>query len=161
MALAKNIYLPFQLTGLSGIYMRIRQASTGYYLDHADGAFRAVPATPNIPLVEVVSLPSVYYRSEDRTAWTTGEYNIVGYDATNALICGATMFILNDTEVSQATLMEYMEFIDKMESGNWELVGNKWIYYDTNGTTILRQFNVKDSAGNPSMTSIYKREVIP
>lgn len=160
MANAKDIYLPFQVTGLSGVYIRVRQDSTGYHLDHADGAFRAIPATPNIPLAEVGDLPSVYFISEDRTVWITDEYNIFGYDSTNSLICGATMFILNDTEVSQATLMEYMEFIRNMEYGNWELVGNKWIYYDTNGTTILRQFNVKDASGNPSMTNIYKREGI-
>jgi hypothetical protein len=160
MANSKDIYLPFQNTGLSGVYMRIRQDSTGFYLDHADGVFRATPATPNIPLEEVASLPSVYYRSEDRATWITDEYNIFGYDVSNNLICGATMFILNDTEVSQATLLEYMEFINKVEGGNWELANNKWIFYDTNGTTVLREFNVKDASGNPSMTSIFKREKI-
>lgn len=156
MANAKDIYLPFQLTGLIGVYMRVRQDSTGYYLDNADGAFRAVPATPNIPLVEVASLPSVYFISESRTDWNDGEYNIFGYDATNVLICGATMFIMDDVEVT----MDDVGWIKKVEGGNWELVGNKWIYYDTDGTTILRQFNVKDASGNPSMTSIYKREKI-
>lgn len=153
MANAKDIYLPFQVTGLSGVYMRVRQASTGYYLDHADGAFRATPATPNVPLTEVASLPSVYYRSEDRTTWTDGEYSIVGYDATNALICGATLLIMDDKEFTEKTIMDY-------EGGNWELVNNKWVYYDTDGTTVLRQFNLKDASGNPSMTSIYKREKI-
>jgi hypothetical protein len=156
MANAKDIYLPFQLTGLSGVYMRVMQDSTGYYLDHADGAFRATPATPNIPLTEVTSLPSVYSRSESRTVWTDGEYNIFGYDVTNVLICGATMFIMDDVEVT----MDDVGWIKKVEGGNWELVGNKWIYYDTDGTTVLRQFNVKDASGNPSMTSIYKREKI-
>lgn len=140
--------------------MRVRQASTGYYLDNVDGAFRTTPATPNIPLTEVASLPSVYYISESRTVWTTGEYGIVGYDGSNNLICGATMFILNDTEVSQATLMEYMEFVHTVEGGNWSLENNKWTYYDTDGITILRQFNLKDASGNPSMTNIYKRERI-
>ena len=160
MANIKSVYLPFQVTGLSGVYMRIRQDSSGYYLDHADGDFRAVPVSPDIPLTEVSNLPSVYFRDESRTTWTTGEYNIFGYDSGNNLICGATMFILNDTEVSQATLLEYMEFIHKVEGGNWELVNNRWIYYDTDGTTVLRQFDVKDASGNPSMTSIYKREKI-
>jgi hypothetical protein len=156
MANVKDVYLPFQATGLSGVYMRVRQDSTGYFLDHADGAFRAVPATPNIPLVEVVSLPSVYFISESRTVWINGEYNIFGYDVTNVLICGATMFIMDDVEVT----MDDVGWIKKVEGGNWELVGNKWIFYDTNGTTILRQFNVKDASGNPSMTNIYKREKI-
>ncbi len=160
MANAKDIFLPYQSTGLIGTYMRVRQVSTGFLLDNADGDFRAVPATPNIPLAESSNLPSVYFKSENRLDWTTGEYDIVGYDGSNALICGATLYILNDTEVSQATLMEYMEFIKNVEDGNWELVNNKWIYYDTDGTTILRQFNVFDASHNPSMTSIFKREKI-
>ncbi len=160
MANTKNIFLPFQGTGIIGAYMRVRQESTGFYLDNVDGAFRAVPATPNIPLTESLGLPSVYYKSENRTVWITDSYGIVGYDSTNALICGATMYIVNDLEVSQSTLMEYMDFMYKVEGGNWELVDDKWIYYDTNGTTILRQFNLKDASGNPTMTNIFKRERI-
>jgi hypothetical protein len=164
MANPKDIYLPFQATGLGGTYMRIRQASTGFYLDHVDGVFRAVPATPNIPLAEVASLPSVYYRSENRTAWITGEYSILGYDVGGNLVCGATMFILNDTEVSQSTLMAYMEFINKVEGGNWELkdiAGQAyWIYYDTDGVTVLRRFKCYDSSGVSSLQNVFKREKV-
>ena len=51
-----------------------------------------------------------------------------------------------------------MELIKKIEEGNWELVGNQWIYYDTDGVTPLVRFNTKDSHGHPSMVNIFKRE---
>jgi len=160
MANAKDIYLPFQLTGLSGVYMRVRQDSTGYYLDHVDGAFKVTPATPNIPLIEVASLPSVYNRSESRTVWTDGEYNIFGYDATNVLICGATMFIMDDVEVT----MDDVGWIKKVEGGNWELKDISgqayWIYYDANGIDILRRFKCYDQQGNSSTANIFKREKV-
>jgi hypothetical protein len=153
MANVKDIYLPFQTAGITTNYMKIRRALDGFYLDDVDGDFRATPATPNISLAVVASLPSVYYRSESRKVWNDGEYNIFGYDVANTLICGATLFIMDDKELTEKTIMDY-------EGGNWELVGNRWVYYDTDGTTILRQFNVFDASHNPSMTSIYKREKI-
>jgi len=160
MANSKDIYLPFQATGLGGVYMRVRQDSTGYHLDQADGAFRAVPATPNIPLAEVGDLPSVYFISEDRTVWDDGEYNIFGYDATNVLICGATMFIMDDVEVT----MDDVGWIKKVEGGDWELKNISgqayWIYYDTDGVTVLRRFKCYDSGGVSSLQSIFKREMV-
>ena len=137
--------------------MKVRQASTGYYLDDADGDFRVTPATPNISLAVVASLPSVYYRSESRKVWNDGEYNIFGYDVANALICGATLFIMDDKELTEKTLMDY-------EGGNWELkdiAGQAyWIYYDTDGVTVLRRFKCYDSSGVSSLQSVFKREKV-
>jgi len=160
MANFKTIYLPYNKTGETGLYGRIIQLATGFLLDNIDGIFRAVPVLFDIPTIEIIQAPSVYMISENRTVWADGEYQAYGYDSINYLFAGATIFILNDIEVSQATLLQYMEILKKIEEGNWELVGNKWIYYDTNGSTVLMEFNVKDSVGNPSMTSIFKRERI-
>lgn len=158
MANFKNIYLPYNKTGETGLYGRIVQLATGFWLDNTDGIFRAVPVLFDIPTIEIIQAPSVYMITENRAIWANGEYSVYGYDSTNYLFAGATIFILNDIEVSQATLLQYMEVIKKIEEGSWELVGNRWIYYDTNGSTVLMEFDVKDSAGNPSMTSIFKRE---
>lgn len=51
-------------------------------LDHADGAFRASPATPKVPLVEV-GTTGLFIRAESREpAWADGNYvliaNVVG-----------------------------------------------------------------------------------
>ena len=59
----------------------IASDGTATRLDHADGAFRAVPATPKIPLVQI-GTTGVFIRNESRSAWADGNYvqiaNIVG-----------------------------------------------------------------------------------
>ena len=156
--LLKQIYLPYYSSGAGGLYTKIFQVATGYWLDSVDGIFRLTPANYKSPLTE--SSPSIYYLGEQRTVWTKGQYQVWGYDATDYLFAGAELYILNDTEVSQATLLEYMELIKKIEEGDWQLVGNQWIYYDVDGITPLITFNTKDSTGSPSMANIFKRERI-
>jgi len=158
MALPKKVYLPYYSSGAVGLYARIFQVATGYWLDYMDGIFKNVPTNPRSSLLEVVN--SIYYMTESRTVWGDGQYQAYGYDSADYLFAGAELYILNDIEVSQATLLEYMELIKKIEEGNWQLVGNEWIYYDTDGITPLMRFRTKDSAGNPSMTNIFKRERI-
>jgi hypothetical protein len=45
----------------------------------------------------------------------------------------------------------------KIESGKWKIIGTNMYFYDTDGTTILYQFNLLDSAGSPSSTSVFER----
>lgn len=158
MAALKQIYLPYYSSGVSGLYARIFQVATGYWLDSVDGVFKVTPANYKSPLTE--SFPSIYYLGEQRTVWSNGQYEVWGYDVTNYLFSGAELYILNDREVSQATLLEYVELIKKIEEGNWQLVGNQWILFDSNGTTPLITFNTLDQNGNPSMVNIFKRERI-
>jgi hypothetical protein len=157
----KKVYLPYDLTGQSGMYARVFRALDGYWLDFADGVFRASPATPNIPLTEQPGGPSVYYFTENRTVWTDGLYLVYGYTSGNYLFAGAEYNILSDTEIGMATIIAYIGLIKKIEEGNWELkmVGSDayWIYYDTNGVTPLMQFKCYDSAGRPTVENIFKR----
>ncbi len=157
MANDKQVFLPYYASGVTTLYARVFNPATGLMLDYADGVFKLVPATPNIPLTEHSGTPSVYYFTEDRTAWIDGEYNIFGYTVAGYLFAGADLFLLDDVMVSQATLLEYMETLKKIEEGNWELKDNKWIYYDADGVTPLIQFNVYDSNGTPSMVNVFKR----
>lgn len=157
MAATKTVNLPYYQTGSLGLYTRVQQVTTSLWLDDTDGVFRAVPALFNVPLVESSDIPSVYVLSENRTVWANGEYQAYGYDAGNNLFAGAVFYILGDIEVSLSTLLEYTELIKKIEEGSWELVGNTWIYYDTDGSTPLMTFATKDASGNPTMTNIFKR----
>jgi hypothetical protein len=61
MANYKYIYLPHTSTGTPGICARVCQLSTGLWLDHTDGVFRAIPALISVPAVELVNAPCVYY----------------------------------------------------------------------------------------------------
>lgn len=48
-------------------------------------------------------------------------------------------------------------FLRKMESGRWKIVANQMIFYDDDGVTPLRTFDLKDATGAPSMTSVFER----
>ena len=45
------------------------------------------------------------------------------------------------------------------ESGKWEITNNQMKFYNTSGT-VIKTFNLYDSAGNPSMMNVYKREPV-
>ena len=44
----------------------------------------------------------------------------------------------------------------RIGSGRWKIASNQMIFYDTDGTTELYKFNLLDSSGNPSETSVYE-----
>lgn len=48
----------------------------------------------------------------------------------------------------------------KIEKGNWKIVSNQMVFYDTDGTTELYKFNLKNKEGTPTETDVYKREVV-
>lgn len=50
--------------------------------------------------------------------------------------------------------------MSKIESGRWKMVGNQFIIYDTDEVTPLLTFNLKDLAGDPSMTNVYERDPV-
>lgn len=159
MANLKTILMPYFASGVSGLYSRIYQVGTGYWLDNTDGVFRLTPGQINIPMTEVLpNMPSIYSINESRQVWTDGQYHAFAYDVSGFLFAGADFFVLDDIGVSLATLLKYMTLIKKIEEGNWELKDDKWIYYDTDGVTPLIEFAVYDKDGNPSMLNIFRRE---
>jgi hypothetical protein len=56
-----------------------------------------------------------------------------------------------DTVLADVTLLR------KMESGRWKIIANQMIFYDEDGVTPLRTFNLKDQIGAPSMSSVFER----
>jgi len=44
-------------------------------------------------------------------------------------------------------------------AGRWKIdtAQNKLFFYDLDGTTVLREFNLKDAAGSPTSADIYER----
>jgi hypothetical protein len=157
----KEVYLPYELSGQSGLYARVYQVSTACWLDNIDGIFRLTPGDPNIPLTEQTGGPSVYYFSENRTVWVDGLYLVYGYTAGGNLFAGAEYSVLEDEEIGTATLVSYMGLIKKIELGDWELklIGSDafWIVYDTDHITPLMQFKCFDSEGRPTVENIFKR----
>uniref|UniRef100_A0A6M3J7C7 Uncharacterized protein n=1 Tax=viral metagenome TaxID=1070528 RepID=A0A6M3J7C7_9ZZZZ len=50
-----------------------------------------------------------------------------------------------------------LAFIKQIEQGRWKIVSNQMIFYDTDGTTAIRTFDLKDKAGNATDISIFER----
>ena len=46
----------------------------------------------------------------------------------------------------------------QIEKGNWKIIGTQMIFYDTDGTTALATFNLKNSSGTASSSDIFSRE---
>lgn len=103
MALIKKL----KHVGTSGLSYecRVIHTPTGDQLDHADGIFRSVPATPKVPIVEV-GTTGLFTRDEDRSEWVDGNYvmiaNVVGMTTPD----GAVEFVMqDDAEVALDAIM--------------------------------------------------------
>jgi len=159
MANIKQFLLPYFVQGATGLYCRILQMSTGYFLDDSDGIFRVSAVDPKVLILEYAPGTSLYYFTENRTVWADGKYSIFGYDSSDNLFAGGDLFILNDAEVSESDLLSYMSFIKKMEEGDWVLDDeeNTWTVMDSDGSTPIATFNCFDKDGNPSVVNIFRR----
>lgn len=49
------------------------------------------------------------------------------------------------------------DIIKKVETGRWRIVGTQMIFYNTDGTTPLLTFNLKDIAGLPTNENVFER----
>ncbi len=58
---------------------------------------------------------------------------------------------------TQTTVTE----LHKIEVGRWKIQNNQLLLFDTNGTTVIRTFDLLDDEGNPSMTKIFERNPVP
>jgi len=103
MANIKKLTFPYSQTGLTTVCIILKQMATGYFLDHVDGVYRAVPANPYIPLPELATPEQgTYERNENRSVWSDGLYRGLVYpDATGTKppIGSEEMYIVSDMEV--------------------------------------------------------------
>ena len=53
-----------------------------------------------------------------------------------------------------------VDFVRDFLSGKWEITGNHMIFSTPDGLTELTRFDLFDVNGNPTMTQVYKREVV-
>jgi hypothetical protein len=164
MANRKAIYFPYELTGATGLYCRVLQTATNFWLGYDTWIFEAAPFDSHIRLTEWPAGSCVYGFENDTEPWADGKYQAFGYTAAGYLFAGGEIFILHDAEVGLDVLLDYMELIKKIESNSWELkeiLGQAyWVVYDTDGTTELMRFKCFDQNGNSSMANIFKREKV-
>ena len=56
-----------------------------------------------------------------------------------------------------ATMESDLAFIKQIEQGRWKIANNQMIFYDTDGTTPIRTFNLKGKSGEATETNVYER----
>lgn len=70
------------------------------------------------------------------------------------------------TSSASATISEIedmrtdLAFIKQIEAGRWKIYENQMIFYDTDGTTPLITFDLKDKSGDAAETNIYERNPV-
>jgi len=50
-----------------------------------------------------------------------------------------------------------LAFIKQIEQGRWKVISNQMIFYDIDGVTPIRTFNLKGKDGTPTEASVYER----
>lgn len=61
--------------------------------------------------------------------------------------------ILTDAITIIEDWISQIAMLYKIETGRWKIIANQMIFYDTDGTTPLLTFDLKDSAGAPTMVA--------
>jgi len=61
-------------------------------------------------------------------------------------------------EATTQQIKTIVEFLQHIEGGKWEIVGNQMIFYEDDNTTVVATFNLFDVDGNPAMENVFKRE---
>ena len=65
-----------------------------------------------------------------------------------------TALVAHDTAGTVGALLSDLL---QIETGRWKIVGNQMVIYESDGTTVLKAFDLKDSAGNPTETEPFER----
>jgi hypothetical protein len=61
------------------------------------------------------------------------------------------------THMAAISLMGDMALLRSIEAGRWHMTGNQMIFYGEDNSTEVARFNLFDSGGQPSMTSVMQR----
>jgi len=62
-----------------------------------------------------------------------------------------------DNLVCQEDWITKISTVHKVETGRWRIINNQMIFYDTNGSTPILTFNLKDSNSQPASTNVTER----
>ena len=61
-------------------------------------------------------------------------------------------------ESTVQTIKDKVNSIQEIESGEWEIINNQMIFYDSSGTVEIMRFDLLDQDGKPSMVNVFKRK---
>ena len=64
------------------------------------------------------------------------------------------------TTAEKNLILSDVSLIKKIEEGRWKIVNNQMIFYDSDGVTPLRTFNLFDKEGAPTETEPFERNPV-
>lgn len=68
--------------------------------------------------------------------------------------------VISDPITVVEDFLTQISHIFKIETGRWKIVNNQMIFYDTDETTPIYTFNLKDSSGNATSENPVEREPV-
>lgn len=91
------------------------------------------------------------------------KYEFAAYDEDKdyGIIADGTSTLSNSERYAMSTNEKApIGKILKIEKGNWKIAGNQMLFYDTDGSTPIYTFDLKNKAGSPTEIDVFKREVV-
>jgi len=82
---------------------------------------------------------------------------MAGFIQIRASYSGSTSLYLIDSLNITTDFITNITNILKIETGRWRVLNNQMIFYDTNGSTPIYTFDLKDTNGNPAETNVMER----
>jgi hypothetical protein len=86
-----------------------------------------------------------------KIAFAAGDLDTIGYFGYFVTATGC------DQYSGMMYISEDINYLKQKESGKWEIKNNQLIYYDADGVTPLKVFNLYGKDGNPTSDNPYKR----
>lgn len=109
--------------------------------------------------VEIIERGTSGLTSEESAALlqnTTDLSTIAGEVTTTDDNIAAIQGDISDIKTDIINLQADTAFMVAIESGEWKIVSNQMIFYDTGGTEIAR-FDLEGQTGDPAMTDVFRR----
>jgi hypothetical protein len=139
-----TLYSPWQLRFWDGAYVAVIKG--GNLTGGLDGD--PIAYTPNVQVMVIQAVSSTIVQTGG-TALTQDEHDKLMTGLDESIPEG----VWNDTPLG-----EYLTKVLNIEEGDWRIINNQMIFFETDGVTEVVRFDLFDENGNPSMESVYYRK---
>jgi len=85
----------------------------------------------------------------------TGKYMAIFYE-NGISVTFSTFRVIEELELIYGNVSKLL----KIETGRWKIENNQLFIYDSDETTILYKFDLKDKFGHPSDKDVFEREPV-
>lgn len=144
----------FDATGSTGVgYQLLDQTGSVAVARTTSGVYQTAPGIYSA----YVTFPDNFVGQilwDTGTYFTTASYASEDYNVTSATIDTAKIDSIYDVVTSMTGTLNS---IYDIQYGRWRIVNNQMIFYKEDNSTEVARFDLFDSAGNPTMDSVFER----